>query len=844
MIREVMMNDWRMIPRIVLCMLLSACVGPATTATPHIGVSGSDTSMSLTESSLVSVRAALSPDGQYLLTGGLQENGFRLWDLNRGTQIRQYVTEGAGSTTALSQHSYSTPQVGIPVAFSSDGKFCVSGGRELKLWDVFSGKEIKTLGRMGSRLLSISSDSQKVLSVGMAPRTSPAAVYDVTTGALVREFTLTGDILSAALSPDGRKVLTGQGGAPSAPGGMRSLSGANTGGRNLMVLREVGTGRVIRSFSWEKARHVVKPEVNSVAFSPDGRLVLAGDNGGTIVLWDVYSGAELRRVNGHPYGGFVSFSWDGRYIISGGRDGLVKLWDAASGAPIRTFTYQHEGHVGISYAAISRDNKYLVAMGTDASVRIFDFVGGQEVAMMAGFEGGEWLVITAEGYYNASEKGAQYLKVRYEGKDYTVDQFYDVFYRPDIVATKLNGGDLRGLTSLTMKEARRSPPPLVQITSHLPGNGQQKARVCYRVSNAGGGIGEVRVFHNGKLIESDGYYREVTRASGERTSLLAMNSKAIYEDMRSISLRGTAQSLSPASAIPKRDLVETCREIDALPGENEVSIAAFNGGNTVQSNIKTVAFRSNARVEAPHLYILSVGIDQYQETSVNLKYAVKDAKNLAEKLKHQSGTLYEPRNIHNTLMTDREATKTNIISKIDELSRIIKPQDSFILFLAGHGVLMQNQYYVLTHDFSGQVREASVISSNEIVEMSKKIKSLSQLFIFDTCHAGGVDTIISGLYDARMSVLAKKMGLHIYASASDKQAAMDGYKGNGLFTYTLLDGLNNNKQADKNKDGNVTIVGLGEYSKKMTTNISKQIGHEQTPLIITFGKDSPIYKLH
>ena len=35
------------------------------------------------------------------------------------------------------------------------------------------------------------------------------------------------------------------------------------------------------------------------------------------------------------------------------------------------------------------------------------------------------------------------------------------------------------------------------------------------------------------------------------------------------------------------------------------------------------------------------------------------------------------------------------------------------------------------------------------------------------------------------------------------------------------------------------IVGLGEYSKKMTTNISKEIGHSQTPLIINFGKDNP-----
>ena len=120
--------------------------------------------------------------------------------------------------------------------------------------------------------------------------------------------------------------------------------------------------------------------------------------------------------------------------------------------------------------------------------------------------------------------------------------------------------------------------------------------------------------------------------------------------------------------------------------------------------------------------------------------------------------------------------------------------------MAGHGVLLQNQYYMLTSEYDGKVNDNNLISSNEIVEISKKIKSLSQLFIFDTCHAGGVDYIVSGLYDARMSVLAKKkMGLHIYASANSKEAAMDGYQGNGLFTYTLLDGLNNKKRQTRTR---------------------------------------------
>ena len=87
------------------------------------------------------------------------------------------------------------------------------------------------------------------------------------------------------------------------------------------------------------------------------------------------------------------------------------------------------------------------------------------------------------------------------------------------------------------------------------------------------------------------------------------------------------------------------------------------------------------------------------------------------------------------------------------------------------------------------------------------------------------------------------MGLHIYASASSLQGALDGYKGNGLFTYSILDGLNNNRSADKNNDSKVSVVELGEYSKVKTIEISKTLGHTQTPMIINFGKDNPMYGL-
>jgi WD40 repeat protein len=664
-----------------------------------------------------------------------------------------------------------------------------------------------------------------------------------------------------AFSPDGKHILcsngrifdvaTGEGkevikkqsvSIASSPDGKNALSGSS----RRVDLWELSSGKSIKTAAAHSGSFLV-PYVWSVSFSADGKYALSGGGDNSVILWDAKELTQLKKFDGHTsYSGVrsVAFSPDGRYAVSSG-DGArqIKIWDLASRIEWKELEGHTDNFVDTNASAkFSPDSKFVISVG-DASTKIWNVSTGEEVASMIAFKDGEWIVITREGYYNASARGAeQYLSIKVADNEYSVDQFYDVFYRPDIVAAKLRGEDISGLVSITMKDAIRNPPPAVEFTSKIRDTAQSKVNVCYRIKSTGGGIGEVRLFHNGKLVESDGFYREVAKTSTGTTQLASLNSRSIYADIRSLNIKAKTDSMLMASK-SKGDLFEDCKEIDAIPGENEVSVAAFNSSNTVQSYMKTVSFNSKIKQEEPHLYILAIGIDQYKDTGVNLKYAVKDARDIEEKIKVQAATLYSPRNIHYELLTDREATKANITNKIDALAKTMKPQDSFILFVAGHGVLLQNQYYLLTHDYNGNISEKSVISSNEIVEMSKKIKSLSQLFIFDTCHAGGVDTIISGLYDARMSVLAKKMGLHIYASASDKQSAMDGYKGNGLFTYTLLDGLNNNKHADKNKDGKVSIVGLGEYSKKMTTSISKQIGHEQTPLIINFGKDSPIYKL-
>lgn len=322
-----------------------------------------------------------------------------------------------------------------------------------------------------------------------------------------------------------------------------------------------------------------------------------------------------------------------------------------------------------------------------------------------------------------------------------------------------------------------------------------------------------------RIVEHGGYKTRVVGYAADNVGVSVVNINRMPASM----VRATEQERSTSGL--SGNVVKFAGEVMLAIGDNPIEIQALDVAGNSARRVITVTrppeeIIVKPDVKLPTIWAVVVGISKYNERSLELRYANKDAQSFYGFLKSPQGGAVPDKQID--LLLDRNATRADIIQAINTKLRMAYDEDVVVIFIACHGIPdeVTGELYFLGYDADTRNIPGTGISQTDIQKAIGAARAKKVLVIADACHSGAIS--LSPQMAARgntayltnkllMSLTEAKNGVAMITASSASEFSREGeqWDGHGVFTYHLVNGLNG--PADKNLDGIVTIREIHEY---------------------------------
>jgi len=527
---------------------------------------------------------------------------------------------------------------------------------------------------------------------------------------------------------------------------------------------------------------------------------------------------------------------DSSMIVAGGRDGVLEAFNRA-GKKICNL----QGHTGDLFCVNeSPDKKFIISSGRDGLIHFWDRKSIATHASVAPaisiyFQSMEdWVIWTSDGYFTSTRSGAKLLGFQQNFDRKTASRFipigaFDITYnRPDVVFKRL-GVNQPELIALYEKAAEK------------------------RLKKAG--LTTFPLFEAEALPEIN-YITQNSATAADSISLL-FTAVATKNAMQSIVVLNQGVPVTKVYLKKnEKNYYAGNLKIALSDGKNIIEVVATTEKGLRSIGEKLILQKTTKRIKK--LYMIAVSVSDYRDETLQLKYAVKDGRDLRNTLLKTSVSTFDE--ILTDTLFNTAATKQNILN-IKTILSSMSPNDAVILYFSGHGFLDKEQnFYYGTYNIDAQDPAFNGISFKEIENLFEGCSALKRMILLDACHSGEVDkeetevailtptnetekpkltvyqpkgakivnnpagtnTLTSfDVLQEIFSELGNENGIEVIAaSAGNSYAFESDVWQNGIFTYCILKSLFDTL-TDKNNDHHISINEMKKYVAENVFTLTK-----------------------